>query len=102
MAEHVNLLRSSASAFVQALFGEGEAEAEAPPKAGARGRATGSAFKLNSVGSQFRKQLQARLPAVLAPVPLAGCMQAAHNKLCCPACHACIRRGMLHVGALAA
>ncbi|KAK9842297.1 hypothetical protein WJX81_005127 [Elliptochloris bilobata] len=58
VAEHVNLLRSSASAFVQALFGEGEGAGEAAPKAGARGRAAGSAFKLNSVGSQFRKQLQ--------------------------------------------
>ena len=63
VAEHVNLLRSSASPFVQALFGESEGAAEAP-KSGARGRASGSAFKLNSVGSQFRKQLQvhARLP----------------------------------------
>lgn len=63
VAEHVNLLRSSASPFVQALFGESEGAVEAP-KSGARGRASGSAFKLNSVGSQFRKQLQvrARLP----------------------------------------
>ena len=70
VAEHVNLLRSSASAFVQALFGEGETEAEPAPKSGARGRAAGSAFKLNSVGSQFRKQLQARLLPVLASVPV--------------------------------
>ena len=61
MAEHVGLLRSSASPFIQDLFADTEAEAaaEAAANSGARARrGTKSAFKLNSVGAQFRKQLQ--------------------------------------------
>lgn len=63
IAEHVSLLRSSDSDFIQELFAESEAEAaEATAVANARGgrRGSKSAFKLNSVGAQFRKQLQAR------------------------------------------
>ena len=62
IAEHVSLLRSSDSDFIQELFAESEAEAaEATAIANSRGRrGSKSAFKLNSVGAQFRKQLQAR------------------------------------------
>ena len=63
VAEHVGLLRSSSSPFIQELFAESDAEAAAAEAnaigKGAR-RSTKSAFKLNSVGAQFRKQLQAR------------------------------------------
>ncbi len=60
IAEHVSLLRSSDSHFIQELFAESEAEAaEATAVANSRGRrGSKSAFKLNSVGAQFRKQLQ--------------------------------------------
>ncbi len=60
MAEHVGLLRSSKSEFIQELFAESDAElAEAAAIAGGKvRRGTKSAFKLNSVGAQFRKQLQ--------------------------------------------
>ena len=60
IAEHVSLLRSSDSHFIQELFAESEAEAaEAMAVANSRGRrGSKSAFKLNSVGAQFRKQLQ--------------------------------------------
>lgn len=60
VAEHVGLLRSSRSEFIQELFAETDAElAEAAAIAGGKvRRGTKSAFKLNSVGAQFRKQLQ--------------------------------------------
>ncbi|BDA45618.1 Myosin-17 [Coccomyxa sp. Obi] len=60
VAEHVGLLRSSKSQFIQELFAESDAElAEAAAIAGGKvRRGTKSAFKLNSVGAQFRKQLQ--------------------------------------------
>jgi len=61
VAEHVGLLAGSGSPFVRALFAEAEAgggEPAAAPAIGGRGRAAGSAFKLNSVGAQFRRQLQ--------------------------------------------
>ncbi|EIE22795.1 hypothetical protein COCSUDRAFT_47698 [Coccomyxa subellipsoidea C-169] len=61
VAEHVGLLRSSKSDFIQELFAESNAElAEAAAIAGGKvmRRGTKSAFKLNSVGAQFRKQLQ--------------------------------------------
>ena len=60
VAEHVGLLRSSTSEFIQELFAESDAElAEAAAIAGGKvRRGTKSAFKLNSVGAQFRKQLQ--------------------------------------------
>ena len=63
VAEHVGLLRSSDAPFIRDLFADTEAEAAAEAAAaaapGARGRrGTKSAFKLNSVGAQFRKQLQ--------------------------------------------
>jgi myosin heavy subunit len=60
VAEHVGLLRSSKSDFIQELFAESDAElAEAAAVAGGKvRRGTKSAFKLNSVGAQFRKQLQ--------------------------------------------
>ena len=54
-------MRSSDSDFIKELFAESEAEAaEATAVANFRGRrGSKSAFKLNSVGAQFRKQLQA-------------------------------------------
>ncbi len=59
VAEHVALLRSSQSGFIQELFAESEADGAAA--AAGKGRhTTRSAFKLNSVGAQFRKQLQVR------------------------------------------
>ena len=63
MAEHVGLLRSSASTSTPPRCAD-PAAAAAAAEAGANGRggrrSTKSAFKLNSVGAQFRKQLQAR------------------------------------------
>lgn len=69
IAEHVSLLRSSDSRFIQELFAESEAEAaEAVAIANSRGRrGSKSAFKLNSVGAQFRKQLQVPAPELKAP-----------------------------------
>lgn len=58
MAEHVALLRSSQSGFIQELFAESEADSAAVTASGKPRHATRSAFKLNSVGAQFRKQLQ--------------------------------------------
>ena len=61
IAEHVSLLRSSCSDFIQELFAESEAEAAEVSALAANSRVrrgSKSAFKLNSVGAQFRKQLQ--------------------------------------------
>lgn len=46
-------------AFYRQLFEEVEAEEAAPAKRGGK-----SAFKLNSVGAQFRKQLQGLMAAL--------------------------------------
>ena len=75
IAEHVSLLRSSDSDFIQELFAESEAEAaEATAIANSRGRrGSKSAFKLNSVGAQFRKQLQARAWSLLPVVAAEYC-----------------------------
>ena len=74
IAEHVSLLRSSDSDFIQELFAENEAEAaEATAVAASRGRRGGkSAFKLNSVGAQFRKQLQVIAHSFFMPTQGAG------------------------------
>ena len=64
IAEHVSLLRSSRSDFIQELFAESEAEAaeaSALPANSRVRRGSKSAYKLNSVGAQFRKQLQVAL-----------------------------------------
>ncbi len=90
IAEHVSLLRSSDSDFIQELFAESEAEAaEAAAMANGRGgrRGSKSAFKLNSVGAQFRKQLQAcpvppyRLTFACGSSVMAA--QRQHGRYCC-------------------
>ncbi|KAK9829628.1 hypothetical protein WJX72_006968 [[Myrmecia] bisecta] len=54
IAEHAQLLASSASEYIRLLFEErGEVVEAAPAKRGGK-----SAYKLNSVGARFRKQLQ--------------------------------------------
>ncbi len=77
MAEHVGLLRSSKSDFIQELFAESNAElAEAAAIAGGKvmRRGTKSAFKLNSVGAQFRKQLQVPYSRITDPIVLVDCL----------------------------
>jgi hypothetical protein len=58
VAEHVGVLRSSRSSFIQELFAESEADSSVVSAGGKPRHTTKSAFKLNSVGAQFRKQLQ--------------------------------------------
>ena len=68
IAEHVTLLRSSRAGFIQELFAESEAEAAEASALAANSRVrrgSKSAFKLNSVGAQFRKQLQVATPPAL-------------------------------------
>ena len=71
IAEHVSLLRSSRADFIQELFAESEAEAAEASALAANSRVrrgSKSAFKLNSVGAQFRKQLQVAIhPALHTP-----------------------------------
>eukprot|EP00891_Asterochloris_glomerata_P005032 jgi/Astpho2/5032/e_gw1.00071.58.1_t len=56
IAEHAQLMASSEFDFVRLIFEDTE-PAEAPPPS-RRGRVSKSAYKLNSVGARFRKQLQ--------------------------------------------
>ena len=68
IAEHVSLLRSSRADFIQELFAESEAEAAEASALAANSRVrrgSKSAFKLNSVGAQFRKQLQVAIHLAL-------------------------------------
>ena len=74
IAEHVSLLRSSRADFIQELFAESEAEAAEASALAANSRvrrSSKSAFKLNSVGAQFRKQLQVAIHS--APLDCCAC-----------------------------